>query len=161
MALIDAGPVATTAVWVTVAVWFVGERALTIRDLARHVWRRGRQDAGSTYWVVAGVAGGLLCALGFAARSVLRLPHPTLLVAAGLVVMWAGILLRGWSVVMLGRSFTTMVVVTSDQPVVSRGPYRVVRHRQYLGMSGRRLQFRQRPRGPRAVPAAAGRGAGP
>jgi protein-S-isoprenylcysteine O-methyltransferase Ste14 len=54
--------------------------------------------------------------------------------AAGLVILLAGLVLRGWSFKVLGRYFTHTVMVSADQPVISTGPYRVVRHPSYTGV---------------------------
>ncbi|WP_433305540.1 methyltransferase family protein [Actinoplanes sp. CA-030573] len=54
--------------------------------------------------------------------------------ALGAVVMWAGLLLRWWSFRTLGRFFTVVVKTSADQPVVDRGPYRVLRHPSYTGL---------------------------
>jgi protein-S-isoprenylcysteine O-methyltransferase Ste14 len=42
--------------------------------------------------------------------------------------------IRVWSVIVLGRSFRTTVEVDAAQPVVTRGPYRWVRHPSYTGL---------------------------
>src|SRR5690348_8125841 len=52
----------------------------------------------------------------------------------GLVMMWCGIGLRFWSFRTLGRYFTFSVMTSADQPVVTSGPYRFVRHPSYLGV---------------------------
>jgi protein-S-isoprenylcysteine O-methyltransferase Ste14 len=54
--------------------------------------------------------------------------------AAGLVILLAGLVLRGWSFKVLGRYFTHTVMVSADQPVISTGPYRVLRHPSYTGV---------------------------
>jgi len=54
--------------------------------------------------------------------------------AVGMVVLLAGLVLRGWSFKTLGQYFTHTVMVSSDQPVVSTGPYRVLRHPSYAGI---------------------------
>jgi protein-S-isoprenylcysteine O-methyltransferase Ste14 len=54
--------------------------------------------------------------------------------AAGMVVLLAGLVLRGWSFKALGQYFTHTVMVSSDQPVIVRGPYRVLRHPSYTGI---------------------------
>jgi protein-S-isoprenylcysteine O-methyltransferase Ste14 len=51
----------------------------------------------------------------------------------GLAVLLAGLVLRGWSIKTLGDYFTPSVLVSSDQPVVTAGPYRVLRHPSYTG----------------------------
>jgi protein-S-isoprenylcysteine O-methyltransferase Ste14 len=53
--------------------------------------------------------------------------------AVGMVIMVAGLVLRGWSFKALGEYFTHTVMVSSDQPVVTTGPYRVLRHPRYTG----------------------------
>ncbi len=54
--------------------------------------------------------------------------------AAGMVVLVAGLVLRGWSFKALGQYFTHTVMVSSDQPVIASGPYRVLRHPSYTGI---------------------------
>lgn len=53
--------------------------------------------------------------------------------AAGLVVFLSGAGLRGWSASALGRYRTAAIVISSSQPVISRGPYRMLRHPGYAG----------------------------
>jgi protein-S-isoprenylcysteine O-methyltransferase Ste14 len=57
-----------------------------------------------------------------------------LVFALGAVVGWAGALLRWWSFLSLGKYFTVVVATSSDQPVIDRGPYRVLRHPSYTGL---------------------------
>jgi protein-S-isoprenylcysteine O-methyltransferase Ste14 len=52
----------------------------------------------------------------------------------GLVLFWGGISLRLWSFRTLGRYFTFTVQTSSDQPVITDGPYRVIRHPSYAGL---------------------------
>jgi protein-S-isoprenylcysteine O-methyltransferase Ste14 len=70
---------------------------------------------------------------------------PTLLPAAeirpplvsaivGIVLVAAGEALRVWSKATLGRYFTYTVMTSSDQPVITSGPYRLVRHPSYTGI---------------------------
>jgi protein-S-isoprenylcysteine O-methyltransferase Ste14 len=54
--------------------------------------------------------------------------------AAGMVVLLAGLVLRGWSFKALGQYFTHTVMVSSDQPVIASGPYRVLRHPSYAAI---------------------------
>jgi protein-S-isoprenylcysteine O-methyltransferase Ste14 len=54
--------------------------------------------------------------------------------AVGMVVLLAGLVLRGWSFKALGQYFTHVVMVSSDQPVIATGPYRVLRHPSYAGI---------------------------
>jgi protein-S-isoprenylcysteine O-methyltransferase Ste14 len=61
-------------------------------------------------------------------------PAPHTFAAAGIVVLWVGLAVRVWAVVTLGGSFRTFVEVDADQAVVTRGPYRWVRHPSYTGL---------------------------
>lgn len=49
-------------------------------------------------------------------------------------ILWAGIGLRWWSFRALGGYFTFRVMTSADQPVISTGPYRILRHPSYLGI---------------------------
>jgi protein-S-isoprenylcysteine O-methyltransferase Ste14 len=54
--------------------------------------------------------------------------------ALGLALVWCGLGLRLWSFHTLGRYFTVTVQTSPDQPIISRGPYRVIRHPGYAGL---------------------------
>ncbi|MEU8638096.1 isoprenylcysteine carboxylmethyltransferase family protein [Amycolatopsis sp. NPDC048633] len=56
------------------------------------------------------------------------------LFTAGTALGWLGLLLRWWSFASLGKYFTVTVRTSEDQPVVDRGPYRVLRHPSYTGL---------------------------
>jgi protein-S-isoprenylcysteine O-methyltransferase Ste14 len=56
-------------------------------------------------------------------------------VVAGLVLMAAGIGLRAWSILTLGRFFQYQIKVQPGHQVVTRGPYRFVRHPSYTGIA--------------------------
>jgi len=52
----------------------------------------------------------------------------------GIAVYLAGFAMRRWSEMTLGRYFTFSVMTSPDQPVVTTGPYRIVRHPGYTGV---------------------------
>ncbi|MEV4516654.1 isoprenylcysteine carboxylmethyltransferase family protein [Dactylosporangium sp. NPDC049525] len=54
--------------------------------------------------------------------------------ALAATIAWLGLLLRWWSFASLGKYFTVVVKTSADQPVVERGPYRVLRHPSYTGL---------------------------
>ena len=95
-----------------------------------------RADSGSLWVVSAAVAAGI----GLAVLAAGVLPGagtdharwPVLVV--GLTLMWTGMALRQWAVVVLGRFFTVDVRIQSGQAVVESGPYRWVRHPSYTGL---------------------------
>jgi protein-S-isoprenylcysteine O-methyltransferase Ste14 len=52
----------------------------------------------------------------------------------GVVVTGAGIAIRQWAIITLGRFFVGHVIVQPGQTVVSSGPYRWLRHPSYTGL---------------------------
>ena len=56
--------------------------------------------------------------------------------AAGAVVFAAAKALKYWAIATLGNRWTFRVLVPPGQPLVSAGPYRVLRHPNYLGVAG-------------------------
>jgi len=50
-----------------------------------------------------------------------------------ITLIWAGMALRLWAVVTLGRFFRTSVFIHEDHKLVTSGPYRVLRHPSYTG----------------------------
>jgi protein-S-isoprenylcysteine O-methyltransferase Ste14 len=53
--------------------------------------------------------------------------------AAGVGIAWLEIGLRWWAFNTLGRLLTFTVMTSPDQPVISNGPYRALRHPAYTG----------------------------
>ena len=81
---------------------------------------------------LGGVGGAILLARRLPGAAVAGGRWP--LFVAGLVLMCAGIAIRQWAVVTLGRFFTIDVRVQPGQTVVDRGTYRWVRHPSYTGL---------------------------
>jgi protein-S-isoprenylcysteine O-methyltransferase Ste14 len=74
--------------------------------------------------------------LGALARreTVAAIPSSPYLIGLIILVMWIGIGLRWWCFQTLGRCFTFSVMTSKDQPVITIGPYRVLRHPSYAGL---------------------------
>jgi protein-S-isoprenylcysteine O-methyltransferase Ste14 len=51
----------------------------------------------------------------------------------GIFFLVAGIILRVWSINILGKHFTATVKVTKEHELIKIGPYRYIRHPSYLG----------------------------
>jgi methyltransferase len=69
------------------------------------------------------------------------LPHPITIYAAPLalfILLQAG---RVWVLTSLGSSFTTRIISLPGAPLVRRGPYRFVRHPNYLVVIGEVMVF--------------------
>lgn len=52
---------------------------------------------------------------------------------AGIAIFSAGIALRWYAIVYLGRFFTVNVAIASDHRLIDGGPYRLLRHPSYTG----------------------------
>jgi protein-S-isoprenylcysteine O-methyltransferase Ste14 len=64
----------------------------------------------------------------------LKIYPATLSTWGGLVIMSLGVLLRVWCFHTLGRYFTFTVQTSEDQPVITTGPYRLLRHPSYAAL---------------------------
>jgi protein-S-isoprenylcysteine O-methyltransferase Ste14 len=79
------------------------------------------------------LVGALLAA--FASRvTAAAFPYGPFIFGISLAVAWAGIALRWWAFRTLGRYFTFTVMTSANQPVITNGPYRFVRHPSYTGL---------------------------
>jgi protein-S-isoprenylcysteine O-methyltransferase Ste14 len=97
--------------------------------------RAPRRDRGSKTVISLGIFVAVLLAVLLSSRSsggTMSWPWVPYCLGAALVV--AGVAIRVWAVLTLGRWFTTVVRVADDQEIVSDGPYRWVRHPSYLGL---------------------------
>jgi protein-S-isoprenylcysteine O-methyltransferase Ste14 len=122
-------PVVRTLLFVTLALWL----ALELRQGLRHRPEATSSDAGSrpVIQLSPGIVGGLLVRRSLPSFSV----RPEVLASwIGVIFVWCGIILRFWSFHTLGRYFTLTVQTSADQPVISAGPYRVIRHPSYAGI---------------------------
>src|SRR5262245_14018700 len=80
--------------------------------------------------------------LAFAAmlgEGLARQPPPAGLVAAGVALFAAAKALKWWAILSLGSFWTFRVIVVPDVPLVQRGPYRWLRHPNYVGVVGELL----------------------
>ena len=124
-------PVVRALVVVTTVIWL----GLEIRQSLRQRPEAKVADRGSRPVV------RISSAIGIVGAVLLRRACPSLTIGSqdlvawiGLVVMWCGIGLRFWSFQTLGHYFTFTVQTSPDQPVISSGPYRVIRHPSYAGI---------------------------
>jgi methyltransferase len=61
---------------------------------------------------------------------------PSAVVAAGALIFAAGKTLKWWAIVTLGECWTFRVLVVPGAVPIRRGPYRVLRHPNYVGVVG-------------------------
>jgi methyltransferase len=110
------------------------ELAVTRRNLAWARARGARESSADRYpWMVATHASFLVaCPLEVVA---LDRPFLPLLGFPMLGVVASTMALRYWAIATLGRQWTTRVVVVPDLPPVTGGPYRFLRHPNYLAVA--------------------------
>jgi len=118
-----------------VALFVLGEVVIRVRSSLNAAGSGARPERASlVLLVVALVVGFVGAALVAGHVPAAALPAQPAAFAIGAIVMAAGLALRWWSVLVLGRSFTVDVRVRDEQQVVDRGPYGVVRHPSYTGL---------------------------
>jgi protein-S-isoprenylcysteine O-methyltransferase Ste14 len=121
---------------VLVGLLALGEVVIRIRSSINSAGSGTRPERGSLVLLVVALVLGLGGGAVVAGRvTTLTLPGQLPLFVIGAALMAAGLALRWWSVVVLGRSFTVEVRVRDEQQVVDRGPYAVVRHPSYTGLA--------------------------
>lgn len=125
--------IAAAIFYVVYALWLFSE--LVIGGIIPRSRRRGApisyEDKSSRPLIALSTFLSLMIAFLFASSGIASLPTGAFYL--GIVLMIAGILLRQWSIAVLGRYFSRTVGVQEGQAVVDRGPYRLVRHPAYTG----------------------------
>jgi methyltransferase len=125
MASPDTWPVLWIVI-VLVALLRVAELAHAQRNTARLLARGGIEHGRAHYPVIVALHAGWLAALALLVPAETPAQWPWLVVFAGLQVA------RLWVIASLGPYWTTRVITVPDAPLVRCGPYRFVRHPNYL-----------------------------
>ncbi len=115
-------------------VWIVSELfgAVLVPRLRGRGATRVRRDRGSGALIIFTVFISIGLALSFGYAGVVVLPHWVFY--PGIFLMLLGVLVRQWAIAVLGRFFSLSVRVVEDHRVVTKGPYRLVRHPSYTGV---------------------------
>src|SRR6185437_11846794 len=96
-----------------------------------------RRDKGSFWFFNLAVGAGFFGAFWIANATRLGAidePAASVLRALAIAFGLAGAAVRSWAITTLGRYFTRTVQVSSDQPVIQSGPYKLIRHPSYTGL---------------------------
>jgi protein-S-isoprenylcysteine O-methyltransferase len=115
-------------------VYLISEVLLTVtrRSRSRTGTKQDRSTLGVLWLVIMGsVAAGIYVATHWPAAA---LPYGRMFAITGVVLFVAGLFLRWWAIITLGRFFTVDVTIEKDHELVERGPFRVVRHPSYTGV---------------------------
>src|SRR5262249_15122189 len=115
----------------TIAVWIVFE----VRQALQRRPEASSADRGSLLilriWTSVAI---VMAGVAVARAPGATVPAGGVAFGVGLALMWCGIALRVWAFRTLGRYFTFTVMTSTDQPVITTGPYRFVRHPGYAGI---------------------------
>jgi protein-S-isoprenylcysteine O-methyltransferase Ste14 len=90
-----------------------------------------RKDRSSGWIVITGVIASIFVAFFFSREKIAMLPGWTFY--PGIALMIGGIILRQWSIAILGKFFSMLVSVQKGQSIIREGPYRFIRHPSYTG----------------------------
>ncbi|MGH9407125.1 MAG: methyltransferase family protein [Candidatus Acidiferrales bacterium] len=126
---------ATLVLTVSYWCWILLEVSLFIRE--RGTVRSNAEDQGSRRWIIAWLGGGVLLGVFvepyiFAFSKIEA--RVALFFVLGIALIWGGMLLRMWSISILGRFFKTTVVIQPGHNLIQRGPYRYLRNPAYTGI---------------------------
>lgn len=109
------------------------ELAVARRNVARLLARGGRVVGDEHYGVMVALHTALLVAAPLEVWALER-PFVAPLAFAMIGVLAATMALRHWVIATLGDRWTTRVVVVPGEPLIERGPYRFLRHPNYLAV---------------------------
>jgi len=125
--------IAASIFFVVYGFWLLSELVVggIIPRSRRHGTPIRYEDKSSRLLITLSMFISVIIAFLFAASGIASLPSGAFYLGIGLMI--AGILLRQWSIAVLGRYFSRTVGVQEGQAVVDRGPYRLVRHPAYTG----------------------------
>lgn len=120
------------------AAWLLLNAVSFICELLQWMQRRAEAvnaDRGSLRVLLPCAAIGIAVVIGSPHGFPGAAIHPApVSFAAGFTLFLAGFGMRRWSEHTLGRYFTFTVMTSGDQPVITTGPYRYVRHPGYTGV---------------------------
>jgi protein-S-isoprenylcysteine O-methyltransferase len=133
MPLFGTEPVWRSAFWASYLAWCLMELWVLGRDRRR---AKGKsKDGGSRLLIVillfAGLFGAFTAAYVSPATALAAFQEPVFWSAIGLI--WAGMALRLWAVLTLGRFFRTSVFLQEDHRLITTGPYAWLRNPSYTG----------------------------
>ena len=115
-------------------IYLISELLLTAtcRSRSKTGTKQDRSTLGMIWVVIAvSITTGVFVAFNFTTAA---LPYGSIFASAGVVLFVAGLILRWWAIITLGRFFTVDVTIEKDHEVVERGQFRIVRHPSYSGV---------------------------
>ena len=126
--------VATYIFIIVTLLWWV--EFIIFRNQSAETEEKDTQGRRSFYLILAATVFPLVISLTLYFLDIGNLSSSAALVFrnAGVAIYVMGISIRYWSLIMLGRHFSRNIEVQEQQPLVSNGPYRLIRHPAYTGL---------------------------
>jgi protein-S-isoprenylcysteine O-methyltransferase Ste14 len=115
-------------------IYLISEVLLTLtrRSRSKTGTKQDRSTLGMLWLVIAiSIIAGVFVAQHSRATA---LTNTRAVAVAAVTVLVAGLILRWWAIITLGRFFTVDVTIEKDHQLVERGPFRFVRHPSYTGV---------------------------
>lgn len=114
--------------------WLLSEVLISFRRRATKVRRRkGRLSSVVWIWLVAALSIIAANAALFLIQA--RFPgNSSIYTAIAAMLILAGLGIRWWAIVTLGRFFSVDIAVQEQHRIVQEGPYRWIRHPAYTGL---------------------------
>jgi len=105
---------------------------IIVPRVRRHGTEIKKKERGSGRLISVSVVVSFIVAYFLALSGITLMPSWVFYL--GISIMIFGIMVRQWSIAVLGRFFSPTIGVQEGQKVVDRGPYRLVRHPSYTGI---------------------------
>ncbi|HML05819.1 MAG TPA: isoprenylcysteine carboxylmethyltransferase family protein [Methanobacterium sp.] len=117
-----------------IILWILSEYvgAGVIPYFRRHGSKVKKEDRGSRLLLSFSMYISVAIGIYFAFRNIAPSPEWTFYIGIFLMIM--GIVIRQWSIAVLGSFFSGTVGIQKGQKVVKKGPYKLVRHPSYTGL---------------------------
>jgi protein-S-isoprenylcysteine O-methyltransferase Ste14 len=115
-------------------IFLVSEILLTLTRRSRSPtgMKQDRSTLGMIWLVIAvSTTAGVFVAQNFGDAALL---HGKAFATVAVTLFVAGLILRWWAIITLGRFFTVDVTIEKDHELVERGPFHIVRHPSYTGV---------------------------
>jgi protein-S-isoprenylcysteine O-methyltransferase Ste14 len=117
---------------IVLILWILSEIVgMTIIRIRRQGTAIQKRDRGSVLLIFGVIIVSLVFVSYFGTNNIAMLP--SWVFYPGIVLLILGIILRQWSMLVLGRFFSGAVGTQEGQFVVENGPYKYVRHPSYTG----------------------------
>jgi protein-S-isoprenylcysteine O-methyltransferase Ste14 len=126
----------TLVAWSLLVGFLVLQRVMRRGEEARSL-KASAADRGSTMLLGAAFLLGALALFAapvLNAQGIAEASHALVIGWIGVAIMICGLAVRLWSQAALGRYYTTTLLHGEDQPILTSGPYHLLRHPGYAGL---------------------------